>query len=113
MINVPTAKRPVSTGLVPPAGVYKGTVKRLTLPAEADDVQEATITWAFRADNRNWTLQQAVDMDGLADVLVDVGFGGQSIDPVAAVGRKAMLTIRTFGGRTSAKVTQTDPVPAS
>ena len=109
-LTVPRRKlRVVQT--VPSAGVYTGTVQSLSID-EAESLYR--IEWAFEDQNGTaWTLPQDASEEAMPDILIDLGLAGQRVDPVAdAPGRQALIRVRTYGGRTSAKVTGTYPMPS-
>ena len=100
-IKVPAKKRKRPSDKVPPMGQYRA---RVAAVADGEYEGEHVLTWTFTAEDREWSLPQDYDSAGLADVLVDFGFAGQDVDRSELVGREAMVEVKTFGGRTSARV---------
>ena len=91
---------------VPTAGVYTGTVLRVS------DVPIATtLTWSFRdAVGCAWEWEQYVQDEALQDVLMALGLGSQNVGLTDAVGRQARITVVTTGGRTGARVEDAAPL---
>ena len=110
-VEVPEKKRSAAETEVPPAGDFTATVVKVEeLEGEEPAVK---VQWWFRAEGKQWTMEQDIEgMESLQDLLVDLGLGGQSVEITAsAVNRKALLTVSTYGGRTSAKITDIRPAP--
>jgi len=107
-IDVPAAKRVIKQN-VPPRGKYLATVTKAAESANGGHV--AALKWRFRAEDRQWTIDQYVsDNAELGDILVDLGFAGTSVELADMVGKKAIIDVRTYGGRTSAQIVGTEPV---
>ena len=72
-----------------------------------DDAYE--LEWSFNADGRKWKLQQEVIPADFADILVDLGFAGQTVDMADVIGSRARIKVVTFGGRSHAGVKEVYP----
>lgn len=103
-IEVP-AERKAKRQTVPPAGSHLATIGAAT---ERDDGR-AEVKWRFRAEKRQWTLPMVVAPADLGELLADLGFAGQTVDLPDIVGAKATIHVRTYGGRTSARVADVTP----
>lgn len=94
---------------LPAKGTYRGKVTAFAEPEE--DGSPFKFTWEFTARERTWSVDQEASQDELMDILVDLGLAGRTIQSARTViGKKAMITVRTFGGKTSARVMDTAPI---
>lgn len=87
---------------VAPAGRYEGTVASID--------EGMMVYWTFDAEDRDWTILMSPSHVPFGDMLMDLGFSGE-IDTDDVVGTKATITVRTFGGHTSAKVIAVEAIP--
>ncbi|MCY4318355.1 MAG: hypothetical protein OXE76_04025 [Alphaproteobacteria bacterium] len=104
-VSVPITRTRASNS-VPPAGRYVATVARVETD---EDTSGITFWWAFRAERRDFTLGQTLAEDDALEILVDLGLAGQTVEWEDAAGRRAIIDVRTFGGRTSAGVVDVRP----
>ena len=105
-ITVPAKKRAAHYKRVAPAGIYPATLTAIN-DVPTGDAHE--LEWKFNADGRKWTLQQEVTPEDFADILVDLGFAGRTVDRADVLGTAARIKVVTFGGRSHAGVKEVYP----
>ena len=107
-IEVPgtkTARAPLA-----PAGKHTGTVQAVEEPSRAN-ANQYVVTWTFTHDEIEWELPQVCNQADFLDTLVDLGLGGQTVEPADAVGRQAAIRVAHYAGHRYARVADTEPLP--
>lgn len=93
------------------AGVHdKCAIAAIRETVEEED-GDLCVVWHIRDEGKRWRQEQFVTEEAFGDILVALGYAGQDLDTDTLVGKKAVLTLKTFGGRQSAEIIEIQPVP--
>lgn len=108
LIKIPENRAPREASSVPPAGNYEAVVSSAK-ESEEEDI-DFVVEWRYEAGEDTWHLEQKCSEAELMAILVDLGLGGQEASLEDVGGKKAMIKVATYGGRSSAKVKDVWPV---
>ncbi len=126
-IDVPAARQAVlpSQPDLPEASDYLAELIKIDDPPEAPEASEDEasededskgpfkLRWRFEDRNgRTWEWDHEVPTIDMPEIAVDLGLAGQTVSTEAMVGRRAIVKVRTFAGRKSAKIVDVAPAPA-
>ena len=111
-ITAPAKRRPPPR--VPAAGEYTATLLSVTETAPGSYETK----WRFTAPSAHdpdksgqYTLPQKYDADEIGDLLLDLGIApGADVELPDLSGRKAKIKTRTYGGKTSVRVVDVQPL---
>ena len=74
-------------------------------PEEGAPVADlACLRWKFRADGKQWRLEQFMEAADLGNMLALLGRSAEEVELEDLVGLQARIKVATFGGRTSASI---------
>ena len=112
----PAERRPP----VCPGGIWPATITKCEHEPPGDTYVvgfAVTVTGQNDANlNRVWETEYPYEVEGMLDIIADLDIEiahGDPVDLAALVGRRCLAVTRTFGGRKSWKVVDTQPLPPS
>ena len=105
-MKIPEIKRRARNDVCP-AGLHRALLDSVVALGAAD----FKLCWTVMptGSRRRYRIEQQVAARELADIAVDLGLGGQELEPVDIAG-ECRVQVRTFGGQRSARIMDTMPL---
>lgn len=107
-MQIPETKRAARNNVCP-AGTHRARVDSVV--DLGGGRYRACFTCMPAGTRRRYRLDHETDMPGLLDIAIDLGLGGQELEPDDIAGT-CQVQVRTFGGKRSARIVGTEPLGA-